>query len=240
MAESAPFTSLQNGRNGGPGGNAAAPRRRVGWSRTVGLLKILLPTLALSLVILVILWAQSRNGDDGFHIGFSTLQPGDALKLSMVNARYAGMSRSSQPYLVTAATATQDSPSADVIHLDAPKGDITLKGGAWVALSAPKGDYRQSTQMLDLRDGVTLFHDSGLEFNTATAGINLKESTALGIDPVTGHGPASEISSAGFRVLDGGQRIIFTGKAHLTLYRKAPTPAKRTRPDTKAKGGNKR
>ena len=235
MADSAPLSTTGSSRDG-----AANVPSRQGWSRTVGLLKILLPTLALSLVALVVLWAQSRNSDEGFHIGFSTLNPGDALKLSMVNARYAGMSRTSQPYLVTAATALQDSPSADVIHLDAPKGDITLKSGAWVALSAPKGDYRQKTQLLDLRDGVTLFHDSGLEFNTATARINLKESTALGTDPVTGHGPASEISSAGFRVLEGGQRIIFTGKAHLTLYRKAPTPAKRTRPKTTAEGGKKR
>ena len=234
MADSAPFNSTGSGRDGAANGPS-----RQGWSRTVGLLRILLPTLALSLIVLVILWAQSRN-EEGFHIGFSTLNPSDAMKLSMVNARYAGMSRSSQPYLVTAATAIQDSPAADVVHLDTPKGDITLKGGAWVALSAPKGDYRQKTQLLDLRDGVTLFHDSGLEFNTATAQINLKESSALGLDPVTGHGPASEISSAGFRVLEGGQRIIFTGKAHLTLYRKAPTPAKKTRPKITAEGGKKR
>jgi lipopolysaccharide export system protein LptC len=222
MADSAPFSTTP-----------AAPPRRQGWSRTVGLLKVLLPTLALSLVALVVLWAQSRHDDGGFRIGFSLVRPDDAIKLSMVNARYAGLSRSQQPYLVTAATAVQDKSGADLIRLDAPKGDITMKGGAWVALNAPKGDYHQAKQVLDLRDGVTLFHDSGLEFNTATASIDLGDSTAIGHDPVTGHGPASDITSTGFRVLDGGNRVIFTGKAHLTLYRKAPTPAPRTRPDMK-------
>lgn len=207
------------------------PPRREGWSRTVGLLKVLLPTVALSLVVLVVVWSQLHNSDPGFRVGFSLVQPEDVRQLSMVNARYAGRNRNRQPFLVTAATAIQDSPTADIIHLTDPKGDMTLKGTAWIALSAPKGDYRQASQLLDLRDGVTLFHDSGMEFNTATAHINLKDSTAFGLDPVTGHGPAAEITSKGFQVLDGGDRVVFTGKAHLTLYRSqktAPKPKRKT------------
>ncbi|MFM2130305.1 MAG: hypothetical protein RL477_1851 [Pseudomonadota bacterium] len=195
-----------------------APRRE-GWSRTVGLLKVLLPAVALSLVALVVAWSQLRNSDPGFRIGFSLVQPEDVRQLSMVNARYAGRSKNMQPYLVTATTAIQDSPGADVIHLTNPKGDMTLKGGAWVALSAPRGDYRQASQLLDLAGGVNLFHDSGMEFNTATAQINLRDSTAFGVDPVEGHGPSADIRSQGFQVLDGGDRIIFTNKSHLTLYR---------------------
>lgn len=213
--------------------DAGAPptSRPRGWSRTVGLLKILLPVVALSLVALVIVWAQLHNSDPGFRVGFSLVQPEDVRQLSMVNARYAGRSRTLQPYLVTATTAIQESPGADTIHLTNPKGDMTMKSGAWVALSAPAGDYHQANQLLDLRDGVNLFHDSGMEFTTQTARINLKESSAFGTDPVNGHGPAAEIRSQGFQVLEEGNRVVFTGKAHLTLYRAKKTPAKPARRD---------
>lgn len=201
-------------------------RRRRGWSRTVGLLKVLLPTVALSLVALVIIWAQVHNNDAGFRVGFSLVSPEDAHKLTMMNARYAGTSRDNQPYLVTARQAEQEAPGADLIRLSEPKGDITMKSGAWVALTAPAGDYHQESEILDLSGGVNLFHDSGMEFNSPTARINLRDSTAIGHDPVEGHGPAAEIRSQGFHVLDEGGRVIFTGKAHLTLYpRKTDGPA---------------
>ena len=127
-----------------PTGVTAARRR--GWSRAVSLLKILLPTVALALVALVVIWAQLRETDGGFHLGFSLIKPEDALTLSMVNARYAGRSRSKQPYLVTAQAAIQDRPGADLIKLTQPQGDITMKAGAWVALTAPSGNYRMTSR----------------------------------------------------------------------------------------------
>jgi lipopolysaccharide export system protein LptC len=198
---------------------------------------VLLPTVAVSLVALVIIWSQVRNSESGFSLSLSLFRTEDARKLNMVNARYAGMSKSRRPYLVTASTALLDNPRADTIRLTDPKGDVTLKSGAWVALTAPKGDYHQQKQILDLRDGVNLFHDSGLQFDTPTATINLQDSSAFGHDPVTGHGPASEITSDGFRVLDEGGRVIFTGKSHLTLYPKAKTPPKPQRAGPTASPG---
>jgi lipopolysaccharide export system protein LptC len=218
---------------------AAGPAaRRRGWSRTVGMLKVLLPTVALALIALVVIWAQMRNNDGGFRIGFSLIKPEDARTLSMVNARYAGRSRSKQPYLVTAKTAVQAKPGADLITLTEPKGDITMKSGAWIVLTAPTGKHLQSKELLDLAGGVNLFHDSGVEFNSPTARINLRDSTAVGHDPVVGHGPSADIKSTGFRVLDEGSRVIFTGKAHLTLYPKSKTPAPKKRAP-KNRGGAK-
>lgn len=226
----------------GPGpGTRRRGHRTWDRSRMIWLLKILLPTVALSLVALVITWSYVRKKEDGFRVGFALVQPDDARTLRMVNARYAGRSSSRQPYLVTAKTALQDRPGADVIHLIDPKGDITMKSGAWVALTAPKGNYHQDRQQLDLKGGVTLFHDSGLQFDSATAHIDLKHSTAVGHDPVSGHGPAADITGQGFKVLDAGQRVIFTGKAHLTLYRKTKTiPAAKKPPGRSVKRKGKK
>lgn len=196
-------------------------RRR---SRVVGVLKVMLPTVALSLLALVLAWSQLGKLDPGFKLGFSLTHPEEARTLRMVNARYAGLSRGTQPYLVTAASAVQDHPGADLVFLTDPKGDITTRNKAWVAVTAPEGVYRQEEKLLDLSGGVNLFHDSGLEFVTATATIDLDKSAAHGDAPVTGHGPAADIRSQGFRVLDRGKRVIFTGKAKLTLYQVSKTP----------------
>jgi lipopolysaccharide export system protein LptC len=215
-------------------GAASAPNQR-GWnrSRAIGFLKVLLPTVALSLVALVIVWAQHRNADSDLRTGFSLVKPEDAHTLSVVNARFAGLNKDRRPYLVTARIAVQNKPGADLIHLSEPKGDITMNSGAWVALTAPKGEYHQQQELLDLMNGATLFHDAGLKFNTPTARINLKDSTAIGFDPVIGQGPSAYIKSKGFRVLDQGTRVIFTGKAHLTLYRASKTRKGSTSRDPK-------
>ncbi len=199
--------------------------RRWSRGRTVSLLKVALPLAAVALMGLVVLWSQLPHIDPGFRIGFSSVELEDARNLRMVNARYAGRSRAKLPYLVTAESALQDRPGADLIHLTEPKGDMNMASGAWVALTAPAGLYRQESQKLDLSGGVSLFHDSGLEFASETAHIDLRDSTAEGHDPVTGHGPTADITSEGFRVLDEGNRVIFTGKAHLTLHRARPPAA---------------
>ncbi|HEX9808453.1 MAG TPA: LPS export ABC transporter periplasmic protein LptC [Alphaproteobacteria bacterium] len=217
------MSPVRGGARPVPGGGIPPGARRPNrhhrqWSRTVWLLKLLLPLAAFSLVAFVIAWSQLSGKDLGFKVGLSRIAPDEARTLRMVNARFAGMNHGTRPYLVTAEQAIQDRPDAELIRLVNPKGDITTAGGAWIALTAPTGTYHQERKKLDLAGGVSLFHDSGLEFTSPTAHIDLEASTAQGNDPVTGHGPASDITAEGFRVLDEGKRVIFTGRAKLVLY----------------------
>ncbi|MEJ0072220.1 MAG: LPS export ABC transporter periplasmic protein LptC [Pseudomonadota bacterium] len=96
---------------------------------------------------------------------------------------------------------------------------MTTAGGAWVAVTAETGVYHNDAKLLDLAGDVSVFHDGGTEFHTTTAHVDLGAGSAAGDDPVDGQGPSATIKSAGFRLYDRGARIIFTGKAHLMLYR---------------------
>jgi lipopolysaccharide export system protein LptC len=107
-----------------------------------------------------------------------------------------------------------------MIDLAFPKADITLRSGVWLALSAETGLFNRKQQVLNLRGGVTLFHDMGYELRTPSADIFMKRGIASGDQPVTGQGPIGTIRSAGFRILDGGKRVLFTGKSRLVLYPK--------------------
>ena len=210
------------------GPSAAAHRAH---RRKVSLMRMLFPTAAVVLVAIVVIWSQWQSIETGFKIGFTRINPEEAKTLRMVNPRFSGTNEKAQPYMLTADEARRTSPSADAILLTNPKGDITTDGGAWLALTAAHGNYAQKKKILDLGGGVDLFHDNGLHFTTATARIDLKAGTADGNDPVTGSGPSIEVTGQGFKLLNGGKTVIFTGKSTALLYprdkRKPKAPPKR-------------
>ena len=190
-------------------------------SSFVGAMKIVLPAIAIAIVILVIAWPQFRNHEEGFHIGIANISPEDVQNLRMIKPRYQGTDRRGEPFTVTANSATKTSPTSDVVTLEHPMADITITSGNWIALRANYGVYREQDQQLDLIGSVNLFHDDGYEFDTLAAHVNLANNTADGDDPVHGQGPFGDIRSEGFRILDKGERVLFTGKAHLLLRPRA-------------------
>jgi lipopolysaccharide export system protein LptC len=210
------------------GPSAAAHRAH---KRKVSLMRMLFPTAAAVLVAVVAIWSQWQSIESGFKIGFSRINPDEAKTLRMVNPRFSGTNKKAQPFLLTADEARRTSPSAESILLTNPKGDITTDGGAWLALTAAHGNYAQKKKILDLGGGVDLFHDNGLHFTTTTARIDLKAGTADGNDPVTGNGPSIAVTGQGFKLLNGGKTVIFTGKSTAVLYprdnRKPKAPPKR-------------
>ena len=193
-------------------------QKRGSYSRFVTLMKICLPASALALAGLVVLWPQIQVSDKEFRPNVASADPQDADNLRMVNARFAGVNKKTLPYTVTAPLAVQDSPEADEIELTNPKTDITLKDGSWLAITADRGRYFQSRQTLDLFGMVNLFHDSGYEFQSTRAHIDLVAGTAEGDQPVTGQGPFGELTAEGFRISDKGKTIHFTGTAKLVIY----------------------
>ena len=191
---------------------------RRGYSRFVSLAKLVLPTAAIALIAAVLVWPQLQSREGGFSLGFADLSIGEAERLRMVNPRYTGLDQNNLPYEVTAEAANQNSPKADDIGLEKPKADMVLSDGTWIAIEAPLGNYGQRSQMLDLSGGVNMFHDSGYEFTSPTARIDLEKGIAEGKERIVGHGPFGEAEGEGFQLLDKGKTIVFTGKSKLVLY----------------------
>jgi lipopolysaccharide export system protein LptC len=191
------------------------------YSRFVQLTKLVSATIALVLITLVIGWPQLRPRDGTSQTGASQNGHEDAESLNMVHPRYTGLDANNLPYEVTADGASQQTAKSDLINLDHPKADMTMKDGSWMALTARSGLYGQKSQMLDLSGDVNLFHDSGYEFKSPSATIDLNSGAGEGHEPTTGQGPAGEIEGEGFRFTDKGKTIFFTGKSRLLLYPRA-------------------
>ena len=227
MTESAAHSSDQTIANGGsePSTGRRLSLTRAGGSYTTfaNSMRIALPLVAVAIVVLVVAWPQLTEKPKNFSLSVSNVTTTETGTQQIINARFTGTDSENRPYSITADTASQLKNSPNTLELAFPKADITLRNGAWLALSAETGILNRKNQVLNLQGGVNLFHDRGYEIRTAAAEFFMKQGIATGKKPVLGHGPLGTIRSTGFRILDSGKRVLFTGKSQLTLHTiKAP------------------
>jgi lipopolysaccharide export system protein LptC len=178
-------------------------------------------------------WPHFQMKDSRFRIGFTTLKLTGGQDKSMINPRFLGTDKKTKPFSVTADIAKNIMVDASVVELEMPKADITLPDGSWLVLTANSGVFDKNKKMLELRKKVNLFHDSGYEFRTSAADVDLTKGLAQGNQPISGQGPFGSLKSEGFRLIDKGRIIHFTGKSKLIMYpditqslKKSPVPAK--------------
>lgn len=177
-------------------------------SRAVRAARVALPLVAGLVLLTIIVWPWFGGSTD-------TTRPGPAQgDLELTQARYLGTDTSDRPFEIRAGRVTQ-SGTDNAVDLSGPQADITLNGGAWLSLAAQTGQYDQKSQQLGLSGAVSLFHGSGYEFRTTQAMLDIGKGIAWGNRPVEGQGPMGTVEAGGFRVLDDGNVIIFTGMARL-------------------------
>jgi lipopolysaccharide export system protein LptC len=200
------------------------PRSRrggFGRSRFVATTKYILPGLATLLLLAVVAWPEFSSDEDRFRIP-QAVGPIGTSRPQVLNARVLGVDAKSRPFQITADTsALKNDEGREFYLLEQPKADIVLEDGSWVALTAIDGEYEEDTRFLYLVGNVNVFHDAGHEFSTPRARFNLGDRSASGNDPVEGQGPLGTLQSEGFRIFDGGDRVLFTGKAEMKVYRSA-------------------
>lgn len=188
------------------------------YSRFVQLMKLLLPATAALLIILILVWPYLRTEDLRFRLSYAAVTANNSEDPSMVNPRYLGFDKENQAFSITADLARNLADKSTVVELEMPKADITLDDGTWLVLTARNGIFTQLKKTLILEGAVNLFHDSGYEFQTSKANIDLENGLAKGDQPIRGQGPFGEMQGEGFRLIDKGKTIIFTGKSKLVIY----------------------
>lgn len=186
------------------------------YSRFVARAKRLLPLMAIGLLILVVVWPRLDIHFDRFSL-IPKIDRQQAHDLRMLHARYTGIDKENRPFVITADAAEQMSTDInDLVGLEGPKADVTTADGGWYEASAFTGTYQPQNKMLDLFGSVALYAARGDEFHTDSARVDLGNSNAEGNEHVTGQGPFGHVEAAGFRIVDRGATVIFTG--HTDLY----------------------
>lgn len=208
------------------------------YSRRVALLKMALPTAGLALLLMVVAWPRLAPLFE--RLRFAAIDLREARELRMLNPRYAGTDRDGKPFVITAAVGRQLPDRNDVMALDHPEANLKSHSGADIVVTADSGVYQTQTQFLDAFGHVTLTHENGTKITTDSARLDLANRGAEGHDNVEGHGPSGDIVAQGFRVIDKGEIVIFTGRSNLLLkgtktdQAPAATPAAMPAPVTQA------
>ena len=197
---------------------AVGLKRPAGYSRYVSFMKFLLPTMALGLLTLIFLWPQITVDDNRFSISFKSIQATNTDNPNMENARFVSADNKNQPFSITADLAKNIVLGSSAVELEMPKADIGIKDGTWLVVTASTGLYDQKGKTLELVGAVNLFHDSGYEFNTEKANIDLGKGIATSNVKISGQGPFGNLTAEGFRIENKGNRFIFTGKSKLIIY----------------------
>ena len=194
------------------------PRSIKLYSRFVQMMKVLLPTVAALLIALILVWPYLGSEDLRFRLSFAALTANENEDPSMVNPRYLGIDGENQAFSITADLARRLAEGSSAVELEMPKADITLSDGTWLVVTANSGVYKQIKKTLELTGAVNMFHDSGYEFTTSKVRIDLEKGIAEGDAAVKGQGPFGDLSGEGFRLIDKGRTIVFTGKSKLVIY----------------------
>lgn len=193
-------------------GVAASTRK---YSRMVDMLRWVLPVVIVIGLCTLLLWPMWQANK------ISAVMIENVPNLMVDKLNLTGTDQDGQPYALTADRALQAANTKNLVDLEKPKGEITLKGGAWVAGIADRGRIDQNSNKLWLGGNVELFHDKGYRFNSDEMNVDINKSAAWGEQPVTIQGNFGQIEGSGFRLLDGGKTVIVTGpaKAKLSLQR---------------------
>jgi lipopolysaccharide export system protein LptC len=194
-------------------------RQSARYSRFVGWAKLILPTAAGGLIAALGAWPYVSANFERLAAQFPRLDVAQVRDQRMLNPRYSGIDKQQRPFTITAESGRQEGGDASdgLIALDTPKADIQTKEGAWVVVTGNTGIYQPQAHFLDLAGDVTLFHDKGYEFKTATARVYVEDGMAEGHDAIAGAGPSGSISGEGFRMLHNGDTVMFTGKSTLVM-----------------------
>lgn len=181
-------------------------------------MKVALPLLALVLVGLVLMLPQLDSTQTTLQSSIKEqIKAQDLENLYMVKARYLGSDDKSRAYTLTAESARQVSATSDLIALEGPTAKITLKDKTKISMRANAGAFYKDKKLLVLFGDVKITHSNGYTVKTQEMEINMAKGTARGTKPIRAFGPLGTLNATGFRILGNGKRVLFTGKARLTI-----------------------
>lgn len=194
--------------------------RVLGYSRFVRIMKVMLPLVAFSLIVLVVAYSTMRR--DG---GKVSIQYTDVRDLQndrqLVNPKLTGTDGRDQPFTVTAKAATQAPGKTRRMTFDQVVADVTMQDKTWVQVDAKKGLFDAEAKTLDLTDTINIFSDKGYECHTQSARYDFGQGLLKGEYPINCQGPLGVITAKKFEGLRDPGIMRFTGGVN-TLYR--PTP----------------
>lgn len=141
-------------------------------------------------------------------------EPGEDARIQMTSPRLTGRDDAGALFVVEAANASRASNAAVAIDLERPR--YSTEGGS--AVSGRTGRYDPMRRELILEGEVLLDNpDQETRFLTDRAVVDAAANTASGQTPIEGQWPLGFVRGDAYQVLDGGRRVVFTGRVRAVI-----------------------
>ena len=189
------------------------------YSRTVRWMKVLLPVSALGLIGLIFLSGNTREVVIGTENAADAVALGAGLKLE--NPRFAGVTDSGEPFVVTAVSALPDGAMPDLVELDRPSGELRMADGRVLNATSAEGQFYRLGERLVLEGTVRLVTSDGYRIETEQVDVDLAARTAVAPDAFRANGPAGTLDAdrARLETQNGSNSVVlrFEGNVKVTF-----------------------
>lgn len=184
-----------------------------GYARLVRVTRYVLALTLFAVIAAVLLWPElERTAPVKEDANLPKVASNELIK-----PKFESVDGDAQPFILSAERAVQHQDNPDLVDLEKPVGDITLKDGTMLQLKAQSGLYRQDAQMMDLKGDVELHQGNDYTMRGTAVRINMKNQDVLSTAPVAGTGPFGSIAAAGLSGSGETGIMIFHGPATLIL-----------------------
>ncbi len=129
---------------------------------------------------------------------------------------FMGIDKKEQPFKVMAKKATRLKESPDIFDLERPTGELK-SGTEKFFVKGDKGVFYKNIQQLKIKGNVQFNDEENMIFNTSEMYFDFKKEILSGNNRVKGKKNNSTIVSEGFKIINNGDKIFFTGKTKLIL-----------------------
>ena len=179
-------------------------------------LKYILLFLSVSILILVI-YNNNPVEKEKVFIDFSYNESDfQSVRQILRKPTFVGIDKKNQPFKVMANKATRLKQEPNIFNLEKPTGEIN-SGKEKFFLSGDKGIFNKNVEQLKVKGNVKFKDGGDMIFTTSEMYFDFKKEILSGNKRVNGKKNNSIIVSEGFRVLNNGEQIFFTGKTKLKL-----------------------
>jgi lipopolysaccharide export system protein LptC len=185
------------------------------YSIFVTFMKGALPAAALGLAVAVLVYAVQPRDTNRMALTFERMGTIEN-DLAMVMPRLTGLDDEGFPFVVTAATAVQESRGSDMVRLEDVVADIALREGK-LHVEAARGVVDTRQHLLDVSGGIRLTSDNGYAARTPAAKADLKAGTVRGENGIEATGTFGRITADRFSMNRVTRQLRFTGNVRMLL-----------------------
>lgn len=144
----------------------------------------------------------------------------DGEAVTMKNPRFTGRDSSGEIFTINAEAAQRRRARDGAVDLVSP----IMRDSKGTEVRAPTGFYDRDTGILELYEDVRISDAAGYMFVSQGARLFIAEDRVEGLSPLEGRGPLGDIRADAYEILEGGDRIVFTGNVYTVIYPQTAQP----------------